>query len=253
MPCSGTCRPITSRPEPSKLSRSKRFLSALSLAITCISLSAAAHAQDALGVGGGVWFDSATRTQRTRIGPLAATDRQDVSNVYRGAVQLSFLHAFDERPLEGFRLGADIRYLGFYATSPRDDDRTDGIGRMVDVGFRGEWSTAIATNVAFSAGLRAAAGMVFPDEDFATTIDRLRAEGVPTSTGPRPTVHIAPMVGLRWAILERIHLRLDLGFGFTMTSLFDVAANVQGLPYARVETVTGTRFDATISVEFPLP
>ncbi len=211
------------------------------------------HAQDAIGLGGGLWADSAVRRVDLDIGPLTTTTRDEVTNVYLGLVHLSFLAALGDTPLGGFRVGGDIRYLGFVATSPRDGDGSDGIGRAVEVGLRFEWGTVIARDLALSLGARVGLGALFPEDDFEDTLDRLIAEGVPTSGSPRFTVHAAPSVGLRWAIADWIHLRLDLGFGYTFTPLSDVTATVQGIPYARRETLHGSRFDAVVTAEIPLP
>lgn len=211
------------------------------------------RAQDAFGVGGGIWADSTVRRLDLDIGPLTSTARDEVTNVYLGLVHLSFLKALGDTHLEGFRVGGDVRYLGFVATSPRDDDRSDGLGRAVEVGLRAEWSTVIAKDLALTVGARVGLGALFPEDDFAESLDRLIAEGVPTSSSPRFALHAAPSVGLRWAVLAFLHLRLDLGFGYTFTSVSDVDATVQGIPYRRRETIHGSRFEAVVTAEIPLP
>ncbi|MFO0747754.1 MAG: hypothetical protein U1F43_19130 [Myxococcota bacterium] len=227
----------------------------LALALLCAA-HASAHAQTAIGLGATLFFDSGTLENDERIGPLHDVTRDDITNPRLAAGALSFLYALgDGTPRDGFRLGGEFRYMGGYAVERGDgngnDNRTD-LGTLMELGFRGEWSTELLPRFGLSFGLRADLGILVPGGDFADEIDRLADEGVPTGQGPRVGLSLIPMVGARYELHERVHVRLDLGLGWTMIDLFGIDDTVQGIAYTRDETVSATRFEVTIGFELSL-
>ena len=206
------------------------------------------HAQSSIGLEGGLFFDSATLTEKRRIGSLSGTERTDVSNRDIGHVALYYLHALDER--HGFRLGGEFRYLGTLATE--EDDEASVLGTAIELGARGEWSTPLTDALSFLVAFRASFALVFPDGELAEAIDDMAAQGVPVGHGPRPGVTLMPSLGARYAIHERVNAGLTLGLGWSFLSIFDVDERVSGIDFSRTTTLSSTRFEITVGLEVSL-
>jgi len=212
-----------------------------------------AHAQTSIGIGATMFFDSGTIDHDQRIGPQHDTDHTDVSNARLMAGALTFLYDLDGTEPGGFRLGGELRYFGKYAAeTDADKPERSELGTEVELGVRGEWLTELAPKFTLALGMRFDLTMLLPTGDLADEANRLADEGVPTSDGARFGWTIMPMVGARYELHERVHARLDLGFGWTRLDLFDIDDTVQGINYERDDTLSTTRFEVTLGVELSL-
>lgn len=226
---------------------------AIGLGMGVIGRDGPAWAESGIGIDGGLFFDSGTRSDETRIGPTGGTSRADVSNVDVGFVALYYLHQLGEDPAarEGFRIGGELRYLGRYA-SEYDDKEVEVVGTLLEIGARADWSTLLTNELSFVVGLRVALALAFPEGELADEIDRLSAEGVSAGHGPRIGVTILPSVGARYAIHARVNATLNVGLGWSHLSLFGLDETVSGVGYARDESISSTRFELGIGLEVSL-
>ena len=209
--------------------------------------------ESGIGIEGGLFFDSGTRSDEVRLGPTSNTSRDDVGNVDLGFIALFYMHQLgkDAAAREGFRIGGEVRYLGRYA-SEFDDEEVEVVGSLLEVGARGDWSTLITNELSFVVGLRVALALAFPEGELADEIDRLAAEGVSAGSGPRVGVTILPSIGARYAIHTRVNVALNVGLGWSHLSIFALDETVSGVGYARDESISNTRFELGLGLEVSL-
>jgi len=217
------------------------------------------HAQSAIGLDFGLYLDNISVEDSERIGPLHEIQREDRSNVNIAEGSIFYLYnlgaaeAVEPRQLSGFRVGGEFRYLGEYATELDKKDRDKQVlGTLIELGFRGDWTTEIAPRLGLVVGLRFDLAILVPGGEFADEIERLKDEGVPTSTGPRVGLALLPSVGARYAIHDRINLRFDLGLGWSYLDLLGIDAGVQGIQYVRDASISSRRFELSLGVEIVL-
>ncbi len=209
--------------------------------------------ESGIGIEGGLFFDSGTRSDEVRLGPTVDTSRDDVGNVDLGFIALYYMHQLgeDSAAREGFRIGGEVRYLGRYA-SEYDDEEVEVVGSLLELGARGDWSTLITNELSFVVGLRVALALAFPEGELADEIDRLAAEGVSAGAGPRVGVTILPSIGARYAIHTRVNIALNVGLGWSHLSIFGLDETVSGVGYARDESISSTRFELGLGLEVSL-
>jgi hypothetical protein len=230
----------------------RRWLAGIAMLVAC---AGTAHAQTAIGLDFALYFDGISSEDDERIGALHEITRADLGNVYPFAGAIYFLYHLgsDDKPLDGFRVGGELRYLGQYATERDEGERDKQVmGTLLELGFRGDWSTELVSRFALAFGLRLDLALLLPGGDFADEIERLADEGVPTSDGPRVGLALIPSFGVRYQIHERVNARLDVGLGWSYLDLFDVDAGVQGIQYQRDASFSTTRVEISVGVEFAL-
>jgi hypothetical protein len=226
----------------------------------CLLVSAAgrqARAQSAIGLDFGLFLDDISLEDDERIGTLHQIVRQDRDNKNIAEGAIYYLHhvgpADDEERLAGFRLGGEFRYLGSYVTELSDGDaQRQEMGTLIEFGFRGDWTAIIVHDFGVVVGLRFDMAMLFPGGDFADEIERLKDEGVPTSSGPRLGLALLPSVGARYALHERFNVRFDVGLGWSYLDLLSIDAGVQGIQYVRDTSISSRRFEVSLGVEIVL-
>ncbi len=224
------------------------------LLIATSGWSSSASAQSAIGLDFSLYLDDISVEDSERIGSLREITREDHSNVNLAAGAIYYLHHIGEpHRLDGFRLGGEFRYLGEYATERDEGERgRQTLGTLFELGFRGDWTTEIADRFGLVVGLRFDLAILSPGGEFADEIERLKDEGVPTSSGPRIGLALLPSVGARYAIHDRINLRFDIGLGWSYLDLFSIDAGVQGIQYVRDASLSSRRFEISLGAEIVL-
>lgn len=224
-----------------------------------IALGSEVRAQSAFGLDFALYFDNVSLEDDERIGALHEVVREDRTNVNIAGGSIFYLHHVgaladpDPDGMAGFRVGGELRYLGSYVTERDGEDRArQELGTLLELGFRGDWTAVIADGFGIVVGLRFDMALLLPTGDLAREIDRLSDEGVPTSDGPRLGLALIPSVGGRYALHQRLNLRLDLGLGWSYLDLFSIDAGVQGIQYVRDTTLSGRRFEVSLGVEIVL-
>lgn len=229
-------------------SRRAANVSGLAIAFAALFWGGLAHAQSAVGVDFGLYFDNGTRTDDERIGPSHEVERDEVTNARIASVSAHYLHALSDEPLHGFRLGGELVYRGERAYRD-NDDRRSAMGTVLELGFRGDWTAVVAPSLGLTLGMRVSLAVLFVGGELEDEITRLSDEGVSVGTGPRLGVVLIPSFGLRYALLERLHLRFDLGVGWSYLDGLDLDERVQGVDYTRTLSVSGTRIEVGLGAE----
>lgn len=212
---------------------------------------APAGAQTALQISGLLFADDGELDGEERIGPTREANTTEVGNEGVFGGEIAYLHSLSDRPLDGFRVGGDLRFLGDYAVC---DDEGDvfGLGPLFELAARADWSVALLDRFALTLGLRLGLAAIFPSDDLADAIDALRAQGADIGTGPRVGFVLSPGIAGRYQILDRLIARLDLRFTWEQLFLIDVDQPVQGVAFERTLDYSLLRFEFVFGVEIPL-
>ena len=157
------------------------------------------------------------------------------------------------------RAGAGLHYYGGYEAvrEPEEDEDAEDIdayelGQNLTLFARGEWLVSFADDMGLVLGAQAGLIGLFPDGEFKREIEALRDEGVTVFGGPRPGLSLAPIVGARWQLDERLALRADFAVHWERIILFNLSTEVENNNFERSWTAKILRYNLGIGMEVTL-
>lgn len=243
---------MLSTPEPA--GKRLRMLVVSWVVVCGLLFSTAASAQTSLIVGVGGFFEGSNVEGRERI---AVQDRErnfDYSSdsFLNGSLRLV-------RPLTGsFYWGGGVTYYGTYRGKIDEGDDTPDppnlyeFGPLLELGGLLEWRLGVTEAIDLSLGLQAGLALVFPSGEVAEEIKSLKDQNVSVWDVPRPGYYVAPQIGARWKLDERLAVRGDLLFKWERLHLFGIDEVVDGLEYERsaVAKILRTEFVVGLEIGF---
>lgn len=157
------------------------------------------------------------------------------------------------------RAGAGIHYYGSYETvrDPEEDEdpediEADELGQFLTLFARAEWLIPFADDLELVLGAEAGVISLFPDGEFRREIEAMKDDDIGVFGGPRPGISLAPMVGARWEIDDRLALRADFAVRWERLLLFNVSDTVENISYERNWTGKILRYNLGIGMEVTL-
>jgi hypothetical protein len=157
------------------------------------------------------------------------------------------------------RAGAGLHYYGGYETvrEPEEDEDAEDIeaqelGQYAILFARGEWLLPFAEEFELVLGAEAGVGVLFPDGEFRQRIEGMKEDGINVFSGPRPGISLAPLVGARWKIDDRLALRADFAVRWERIFLFNVSDTVENISYERTWTAKILRYNLGVGMEVTL-
>ncbi|MGM0556634.1 MAG: hypothetical protein ACQEVA_09685 [Myxococcota bacterium] len=157
------------------------------------------------------------------------------------------------------RAGIGLHYYGSYETvrEPEEDEDPEDIdarelGQYATLFARGEWLLPFADDYELVLGAEAGVSALFPDGEFRRRIEGMEEDGISVFSGPRPGISLAPLVGARWQLDERLALRADFAVRWERIFLFNVSDTVENISYERTWTAKVLRYNLGIGMEVTL-
>lgn len=208
---------------------------------------ASAHAQTVVGGGLGIFFEKGDvmRSQRTSL----LTEDQDFSyartNPWTGSIYA--LVGISER----FRAGGGLVWYGKQVLDREDGEEDYELGSQLDFTGLADYRFPITDRIDALVGVHAAMSMLFISGDLQDDVDRQAQFGASVSDGPRLGVHAGPLVGARYELLEKLHVRADLRIGWQRMWLMNVSERIDDFPYERKIRLSSTRYTLHVGFEIP--
>lgn len=209
-----------------------------------------------VGTGLGFYFEN-SRLEGEETRESQTTDQSydySADNLLRGS--LWFLKAISGNRV---RVGGGLAYFGAYEgmREPEEDEEADEIeayeyGQMVTPFARGEWLIPFLDRFQLALGAQAGLTVLFPDGEFRREIDDMKDQDISVFGGPRFGVDLAPRVGTRWQIDERLALRADFGVHWQRIFMLNVDDSVEGVDFSRDWTLKVLRYDLGLTMEVAL-
>ena len=208
-----------------------------------------------VGIGLGVYLEnSRLEGETTRL--VNTTDQSfdySADNYLQGNIWLL------KTVTKNVRAGAGLHYYGGYEAvrEPEEDEDAEDIdayelGQNLTLFARGEWLVSFADDMGLVLGAQAGLIGLFPDGEFKREIEALRDEGVTVFGGPRPGLSLAPIVGARWQLDERLALRADFAVHWERIILFNLSTEVENNNFERSWTAKILRYNLGIGMEVTL-
>ncbi|QDG52792.1 hypothetical protein FIV42_19200 [Persicimonas caeni] len=216
-----------------------------------------ASAQQYIGAGAGLYTEDGDLTGEERRDVVREEDESfsfDSHSTLAGGIWY-LRHAS-----ENVRWGGGLRYYGSYeiVEIPEEENNNDDepqpfeLGQLTDFYVQAEWLIPFGGDYALILGAQAGPSLLVPDGEFQDTIDELKEQGVDVWDSPRVGFNIAPQIGGRWEIDERLSLRGDLGVRYENLYLFAIDDNVEGVTYERSWTTSTLRYEFGLAMEIAL-
>jgi hypothetical protein len=227
---------------------------AIAVVVACMLLPLSASAQSALGVGAGLYFESASLEGVEEVSVRETDQSFDFKNDGHLTAQLKFLRARSE----SVRVGGGLSYYGIYRgaevdeNGPRDPAVLYEFGPLLELYLQGEWLVPMRDRLDLAIGSQLGGAILFPRGNLKREIDRLQDQNVSVWNVPRPGYFLAPFLGARWAIDERLSARGDLMFKWERMHLFQTTQSVDNTPFRKSWKTTTLRTELQIGLEIAL-
>ncbi len=227
----------------------------LVFAFLCLTLiPATASAQQYIGVGAGLFTDD---------GDLTGEESRDVIGEADESYEFESRHALTggiwylRHSSENVRWGGGLRYYGSYQILEileDEDDEPDPfeLGPLTEIYAHAEWLIPFADDMSLVLGGQIGPSVLFPDGELQDTIDDLDEQGVEVWDTPRLGYHLAPMVGARWQLDERLSVRSDLAVRYEKLFLFAIDDDVDGVTYEKDWSTSALRYELGVAMEVRL-
>lgn len=229
----------------------------LFVALGLLSVPSSASAQQYIGAGAGLY---------TEDGDLRGEERRDVVREEDESFSFDSHNAFMggiwylRHASENVRWGGGLRYYGSYEiveipqeeNNNADEPQPFELGQLTDFYVQAEWLIPFRDDYALILGAQAGPSLLVPDGEFQQQIDDLKDQGVDVWDIPRVGFNLAPQIGARWQLDERLSVRGDLGMRYENLYLFAVDDNVEGVTYERSWTTSTLRYEFGLAMEIAL-
>jgi hypothetical protein len=208
-----------------------------------------------IGVGIGAFSEDSRREGEE----IRENETTDESFDYTADDFLSFQLWYLQPVIPRVRVGGGVRYFGSYELmrEPGEDESAEDVdayelGQMATLFGRAEWLIPFADDMQLILGAEAGGTILFPDGDFRTTIDEMVDQDISVYEGPRFGFMLAPLVGGRWKVDDRLAVRLDLSMHWQRINLLGVDDTVEGVDYRRAWTAKILRYHVGLGMEVSL-
>lgn len=236
---------------------SKRSSLLLLVVVGLLAAPSVASAQQYIGTGAGFYTEDGDLTGEERRDVVREKDESfsfDSHNALMGGIWY-LRHAS-----ENVRWGGGLRYYGSYeiVEVPEEENNNDDepqpfeLGQLTDLYVQAEWLIPFSGDYALILGAQAGPSLLFPDGEFQEQIDELKDQGVDVWDTPRVGFNIAPQIGARWQLDERLSVRGDLGVRYENLYLFAIDDNVEGVTYERAWSTSTLRYEFGLAMEIAL-
>lgn len=225
------------------------------LVLVCCGLwSSSVSAQTSVIVGVGAFGEGSNVEGNERIAVRDTERNFDYSSDSFLNGSLRFL-----RPLsKSFYWGGGATYYGTYRGKIDEGEDTPDppnlyeFGPLLELGAILEWRVGVTEKIDLALGVQGGLALVFPGGDLEKEIKRLKDQNVGVWDVPRPGYYLAPQVGARWKLDDRLAIRGDLLFKWERLHLFGIDEVVDGLEYERnaVAKVLRTEFVVSLEIGF---
>lgn len=208
-----------------------------------------------VGIGLGVYLENSRREDSTTALANTTDNSFDYSadNFLQGNIWLL------KTVTNNVRAGAGIHYYGGYETveEPEEDEDAEDIeaselGQKITLFARGEWLVSFSDDMDLVLGAQAGLIGLFPDGEFKREIEAIRDDGATVFGGPRPGLSLAPIVGARWQLDERLALRADFAVHWERLILLNINTEVEGTNFERSSTAKILRYNLGLGMEVTL-
>lgn len=242
----------------SAVDRSKRvsraFVAGMLVMVGGVMWSSGAAAQTSLIVGIGAFGEGSDVEGNERI-EVRDTDRSfeySSDSFLNGSLRVL-------RPLsKSLFWGGGVTYYGTYRGEIDEGDDTPDppntyeFGPLLELGGLIEWRVGVTEKIDLALGAQAGLALLFPGGDLKAEIKRLKDQDVGVWDVPRPGYFLAPQVGARWKLDERLSVRGDLLFKWERLHLFGIDEVVDGLRYERSSQANILRTEFVVGLEIVL-
>lgn len=233
--------------------------------MTTVQPKAASHAEpqgpkqrSQIGIGFGLFTESSERRDEAYVGG------QQFGNNNNDTVELESdaivnVQAWYLRPIwiDGLRWGGGVAWFNKYGVVEADDEDDDQepyvFGHMFQVGLQGEYELErVASKLGVLFGLRGGGALLFPSGNLRRAIEDLDRRGFDVWESPQFGLYIAPMVGARWPLSERVAVRADLSVQFSKLWLYDAEGEARGITSEIRANLGTTRTQVLLGLDFGL-
>lgn len=157
----------------------------------------------------------------------------------------------------GLRWGAGVTWYNSYSLqdpeAENDDEEPFVVGQLFQVGLQAEYEISrIVSDLGLVVGLRGGGSLLFPSKDLRAEIEGLERRGFDVWGGPSPGVYVAPLVGVRWPLTQRIALRADISAQFSKLWLYSADGEAAGITSEANSELGTTRTQLLIGLDFGL-
>ncbi len=208
-----------------------------------------------LGIGVGFFTEDSERRDAAFIG---GQEPRDVEPEEWENETIFNIQAWYLRPLlfEGLRWGGGVAWFSNYSVQEpeaEDDDDPYVVGHMFQIGLQAEYEISrIVSDLGVMFGLRGGGSLLFPSGNLRDEIEDLEQRGFDLWASPRPGVYLAPLVGVRWPLTQRVALRADLSAQFSKLWLYSAEGEAAGITSEATATLGTTRTQFLIGLDFGL-
>jgi hypothetical protein len=239
-----------------------RHLIVFSCVVACLLLTPLiasaqqASTQQFIGTGAGIYTDDGDLEGLERRDVVQESDESfsfDSHNSIVGSIW------YLRQASENIRWGGGLRYYGNYEVLELPDEEGNDdefqpyeLGQLANFYMQAEWLIPFADDMDLILGAQLGPSLLMPDGEFQQTIDELKDQGVDVWDTPRLGYHVAPQVGGRWVVDDRLAFRGDLGVRYENLFLFAVDDNVEGVAYEKSWTSSVLRYEFGLAMEVKL-
>lgn len=212
-----------------------------------------------IGLSTGLFFENSRLEGREVRGVDSSDQSYDYSPDGHFNGQLVYLNALAPNA----RVGGGISYFGSYEADqiPGEDQNQDDVttveyGQLLNLFGRAEWMIPFLDRFHFILAAQVGVNLLFPDGsrdgDLRREIRDMKDDEISVFGGPRLGVDLAPILGFRWTIDDRLALRADFGIHWQRLFLLNVSDTVNGVDFRRNWTAKILRYNIGVGLEFGL-
>lgn len=233
---------------------SRAFVVGVLVMVGGVMWSSGAGAQTSLVVGVGVFGEGSDveGNERIEVRDNERNFEYSSDSFLNGSLRVL-------RPLSGSVFwGGGVTYYGTYrglideGEDTPDPPDTYEFGPLLELGVLLEWRIGVTEKIDLALGAQAGLALLFPGGDLAAEIKRLKDQDVGVWDLPRPGYFLAPQIGARWKLDERLALRGDLLFKWERLHLFGIDEVVDGVEYERHSQANILRTEFVVGLEIAL-
>ncbi|MBA2662207.1 MAG: hypothetical protein H0U74_07915 [Bradymonadaceae bacterium] len=220
--------------------------------LVCFPLTAAA--QSSLLVGAGLFTENSDVEGVERIAVSESERNFDYGSDGFLSASVRYLRASSS----SIYLGGGLSYFGTYrALLDQGEDTPDPpnsyeFGPLLEILGQVEWRVGVIEGLDLALGTQLGLALLFPDGDLKAEIKRLESQNVGVWSLPRPGYFVAPLIGARWKLDDRLALRGDLLFKWERIHLLGIDETVDGVPFERTSQSNVLRTEFVFGIEILL-